>query len=88
MYTLEITKKFKSQFKKLSKKDRDLVYFVLEKLLNGEVLDWKYKDHQLSGQYAGTKECHIKPDLLLIYKKTESILVLTCLNVGSHSELF
>ncbi|WP_143428762.1 type II toxin-antitoxin system mRNA interferase toxin, RelE/StbE family [Helicobacter sp. 11S02596-1] len=42
----------------------------------------------MSGKYRGCEECHIKPNLLLIYKKQDDILVLTCLEAGSHSELF
>ncbi|WP_304418120.1 type II toxin-antitoxin system YafQ family toxin, partial [uncultured Helicobacter sp.] len=46
------------------------------------------KDHALKGEYIGFRECHIKPDLLLIYQKDKHILILTCIDVGSHSKLF
>ena len=87
-YTLEIAKNFKKQFKRLSKADGDLVYEVLGKLLNCEELDAKYRDHALTGNLSGTRECHVKPDLLLFYQRRESVLVLAALAVGSHSELF
>lgn len=87
-FTLGITRKFKSQFKKLSNKNAECIYAVLEKLLNDIPLERKYKDHALTGKLLGTRECHVKPDLLLIYKKTQSTLILTALGVGSHSELF
>lgn len=47
-----------------------------------------YKDHKLKGEYDGFRECHIEPDLLLIYKKEEKDLLLLCLGLGTHSKLF
>ena len=85
---IETSKKFKKQFKKLSSKNANLVLEIIEKLSNGEVLEQKYNDHNLSGNYKDFRECHIKPDLLLIYKKKEDVLILTCIDLGSHSELF
>ena len=61
---------------------------IIEKLSKGEVLEQKYNDHKLKGNYSEYRECHIKPDLLLIYKKKEDILILTYVDLGSHSELF
>ena len=52
------------------------------------MLEPKYKDHKLIGKYAGFRECHIKPDLLLIYKKENKTLILMCIALGSHSDLF
>ena len=51
-------------------------------------LDSNHQDHALQGEYTGYRECHIEPDLLLIYKKQDDILVLVCFRLGSHSELF
>ena len=48
----------------------------------------KYKDHALSGNYKNYRECHIKPDLLLIYKIEKSELILYAVHIGSHSDLF
>ncbi|EAJ1622669.1 type II toxin-antitoxin system YafQ family toxin [Campylobacter upsaliensis] len=48
----------------------------------------KYKDHALKGNLKTFRECHIKPDLLLIYQKLEKELILHCINVGKHSEIF
>ena len=87
-YEIETSKKFKKQFKKLSFKNANLVLEIIEKLSNGEVLEQKYNDHKLKGNYKDYRECHIKPDLLLIYKKKEEVLILTCIDLGSHSELF
>ena len=85
---IETSKKFKKQFKKLSSKNANLVLEIIEKLSNGEVLEQKYNDHKLKGNYSEYRECHIKPDLLLIYQRQEKILILPCISVGSHSELF
>ena len=61
---------------------------IIEKLSKGEVLEQKYNDHKLKGNYSEYRECHIKPDLLLIYKKKEDILILTYVDLVSHSKLF
>ncbi|HAP5041259.1 TPA: type II toxin-antitoxin system YafQ family toxin, partial [Enterococcus faecalis] len=53
-----------------------------------QTLPLKYKDHELTGNYIGTRECHIEPDWLLIYKIDGDKLILTLARIGSHSELF
>lgn len=87
-YTLEISKSFKKSFKKLSHKEREAFYQVSQKLLNGEELEAKYRDHPLKGRYIGFRECHLKPDLLLVYKIEDAKLILYCLDIGSHGDLF
>ncbi len=69
-------------------KDRELVDTIIERLCDDEILEPKYRDHKLKGSLRGLRECHIKPDLLLIYNKQEDVLILNALNLGSHSELF
>jgi mRNA interferase YafQ len=59
---------------------------VLFKLLNDIELETKYKDHQLKGNMKEFRECHIKPDLLLVYGIINDALELV--NIGSHSEVF
>ena len=54
---------------------------------NGETLDAKYKDHSLTGNYRGNRECHIEPDWLLIYEIRGDVLVLMLYRLGSYSEL-
>lgn len=88
MYIFKPTSRFKRQYKKLNQNDKQSAKAIINKLLNDEPLEPKHKDHKLTGQYEGFRECHIKPDLLLIYKKEERVLILTCLAIGSHSELF
>ncbi len=60
---------------------------VLVALATDEPLDARYRDHDLSGDWAGYRECHVKPDLLLIYRKSNSD-TLKLARLGSHSELF
>ena len=69
-------------------KTKKLTKDIIWQLANNEELASKYKDHALIGSYKGFRECHIKSDLLLIYKKQNEILLLTCVEIGSHSELF
>lgn len=88
MLKIDFAKSFKKSYKKLNKKDKELFAEVSLKLANNEILEPKYKDHALKGEYVGFRECHLKPDLLLIYQKQEDRLILYCLDIGSHSELF
>lgn len=59
---------------------------VLKLLINEEKLPEKYLDHPLSGNYIGCRECHLKPDALLIYWTDDEFVYLS--RIGSHSELF
>ncbi len=68
--------------------DIGLLTEVIRKLAAGEPLPAKNKDHPLSGDYAGCRECHITPDWLLIYETTDKELVLYLLRTGTHSDLF
>lgn len=87
MLKLVLTKQYKKSLKKLSPKDKDLVKIVVDKLLKGQTLDPKYKDHELSGQLKGKRDCHIKPDLILIYNIDKNYLILCLIDVGNHSNL-
>ncbi|RAX55620.1 type II toxin-antitoxin system YafQ family toxin [Helicobacter sp. 10-6591] len=88
MYGFRPSSRFKTQFKKLSNVDKALTRDVIERLLSGENLEPKHNDHALKGEFKDFRECHIKPDLLLIYQKDERVLVLVCIAIGSHSSLF
>jgi len=88
MYKIFRTSSFKKDYKKLNAKEKELLKTVIIKLSNGEELEEKYKDHSLVGNYLGCRECHIKPDLLLIYRIDNDILELALVRVGSHSKLF
>ena len=60
---------------------------MIELLANGTKLDEKYKDHLLTGDYGGFRECHITPDWLLVYQYMEQELLLLS-RTGTHSDLF
>ena len=76
-------KRMKKQGKKM-----ELLQTVIDDLLAEKVLDKKYRDHALTGNYAGFRECHILPDWLLIYAIDRGQLVLTASRTGTHSDLF
>jgi addiction module toxin, RelE/StbE family len=92
MRTIERSSIFKRDFKREAKGryrnalDRELID-VLDSLIHDRPLDACYSDHDLSGEWAGYRECHIKPNLLLIYRKSGAD-VLRLARLGSHSELF
>ena len=88
MYQIFRTNSFKKDYKKLSLNEKELLKCVIKELANKQKLDIKYKDHKLVGNYLGCRECHIKPDLLLIYRIDNNILELALTRVGSHSNLF
>lgn len=68
--------------------DLTLLDDVIDNLRQGKTLDGKYMEHILKGEYAGFRECHIKPDWLLIYFIEDDVLTLTLVDTGSHSDLF
>ena len=89
-YKIKYTRQFKKDLKLAKKQGKDIekLFDIIEKLANDEILEEKYRDHLLSGNFKGTRECHIEPDFLLIYEKFEDILVLSLVRIGSHSDLF
>lgn len=82
--------KFKKDYKLMKKqgKDVELLLDIVDILASEKPLEPKHKDHPLSGDYIGHRECHIQPDWLLIYKVDKGELILTLTRTGSHSELF
>jgi mRNA interferase YafQ len=88
MYTIFRTKSFKKQYKKLTPKEKESTKQIITLLANKATLPAKYKDHQLQGDLKDFRECHIKPDLLLIYKKIDDTLELALIQIGTHSALF
>ena len=91
-YEIKVTSKFKSDFKKISKQNKNLykIINVIEILANGLELNEKYKNHKLLNNkiYKDCYECHIEPDWLLIYKIEHNQLILLLFATGSHSDLF
>jgi mRNA interferase YafQ len=82
------TNQFKKDFKHAQKQGKNLAILkqALTTLAKNENLDVTFKDHPLRGNYAGTRECHLGPDWLLIYRINRNEIHL--LRTGSHSELF
>lgn len=66
----------------------ELLDAIIETLSMGDVLSPEYRDHELSGEWKGHRECHIQPDWLLIYLIDDTVLVLTLTRTGKHSDLF
>ena len=89
-YELVLTGRFKKGLKLAKKRGLDisLLADIVEKLLHKIPLEMKNKDHALSGNYKGYRECHIQPDWLLIYLIEEDILTLTLIDTGTHADLF
>lgn len=90
MCSIQFTNQFKKDLKLAKKqgKDLDKLFEVINILADEEKLDTKFKDHDLSGSYKGTRECHIEPDWLLIYEIDNNALILMLYRLGTHSELF
>ena len=86
---LNIENSFRNDTKRLYKRNilvQDEIAPIVEKLLNQEQLDPKYKDHALKGDYVGYRDCHIKSDLVLVYKIQNDTLFLS--RIGRHSDIF
>ena len=89
-YGVKFTNQFKKDLKLAKKQNKDLdkLFDVVNVLADGGILDARYRDHDLSGDYKGTRECHIEPDWLLVYELRDEVLVLMLYRLGTHSELF
>ncbi len=90
MLTIKYHVSFKKDYKSVVKRGYNikLLEDIIKKLANGETLSEKHKDHALSGDYTGCRECHITPDWLLIYEIDNGELILYLTRTGSHSDLF
>lgn len=94
MRTIKLTSRFKKDLKRERKGryrstlEADL-FGVMDMLSSDAVLPEKYRDHALTGDWKDHRDCHIKPDLVLIYQKTDDdeLLILQLVRLGSHSEL-
>ena len=84
------TTQFKKDDKLAMKRhmDMDLLDHIIRALSRGETLPERNKDHSLTGDWVGHRECHIQPDWLLVYRMEEDVLVLTLARTGTHSDLF
>jgi mRNA interferase YafQ len=85
---IHYTTQFKKDYKRIKRQNKDLskLRTVIEILADGQLLEPKYQDHQLSGNWKGHRDCHIEPDWILIYRISVDDLYLE--RTGSHSDLF
>lgn len=90
MLKIVLSNQFKKDLKLAAKRGYklDLLEKVVDKIANNIKLENKYKDHILTGNYVGFRECHIQPDWLLIYRIEDDALILFLSRTGSHSDLF
>lgn len=93
MFNIVASNKFLKDLKLLKKRNPSdfelLQNFVNYLAIHGaKGIDRKYKAHKLKGEYAGYWECHVKPDLLLIWDENTEIMLLALARTGTHSDLF
>lgn len=89
-YRVKPTAKFQKDLKRIQKRSYDLTLLtsVIKKLSSGEDLSVKFRDHDLTGDYSKCRECHIAPDWLLIYERSDADALLYLIRTGTHSDLF
>ena len=90
MYNVLPSNTFRKELKTMIKRGYDIALLdeIVTKLANGEELPERNRDHALTGNYKGCRECHIKPDWLLIYQIADEELILYLTRTGTHSDLF
>ncbi len=90
MRTFSRTSQFKKDVKRADKRGKDMAKLkaVLELLIEGEPLPEQLKDHPLRGNFAGSRDCHIEPDWVLIYTLSEKDAHVCFERTGTHSDLF
>jgi mRNA interferase YafQ len=88
--TFSRSSQFKKDVKRAEKRGKDLskLKALLELLIAGEALPAEYKDHPLCGEFAGSRDCHVEPDWILIYSLTEKDKHIRFERTGTHSDLF
>lgn len=81
---------FKKDFKRAIRRGKDpaKIQGVVKLLCSRQPLPPDLRDHPLKGDYIGYRDCHVEPDLVLIYRIDHGQLQLICLRLGSHSDLF
>ncbi len=90
MREIYIHSRFKKDLKRIKKRGLPLseLQDVIDMLAEDIPLPARYRDHALTGQFTGLRECHIRPDWLLIYRLYEDKLVLSLTHTGTHADLF
>ena len=89
-YNIRPTVKFQKDLKRIQRRGYNIALLteIIKKLAAGEDLPTKNKDHNLTDDFIGCRECHITPDWLLIYELVDDELILYLTRTGTHSDLF
>ena len=89
-YEIKPSHTFKKELKQAQKRGLDIskLVSVVNALAEGKTLEAKYKDHALTGNYKGYRECHIQPDWLMVWEQSDEEMTLLFLQTGTHSDLF
>lgn len=90
MLRTQTTKQFEKDFKRMIKRGKDMekIKTVMRRLANEEILDTRHRDHKLTGDFEGFRECHIEPDWLLVYRINKRDNSIIFLRTGSHADIF
>lgn len=90
MFRFITTNRFEKDYKLMQRRGKEISKLdaIVRKLVHGEALDMKYKDHALKGDYKDRRECHIEPDWLLIYKIDKNKKAIIFERTGSHADIF
>lgn len=90
MLDVMATARFKKDMKLVLKRglNAQRLWDVVTLLRQQQPLPDQYRDHALTGDYTGFRECHIQPDWLLVYRVQADVLILTLARTGTHSDLF
>ena len=88
-YGVRKTSRYKKSLKRMLKRGKDIskIVDVVRILATGETLPPQYRDHALSGDLAGLRDCHVENDWVLFYKIEDNILILTLVDTGTHADL-
>lgn len=90
MYKIEFTHQYLKDIRLARKRqlDESKLNNIIQLLSQGQTLPRQNKDHALTGQYTGFRECHIQPDWLLIYSTNHSVQIVRLIRTGTHTDLF
>lgn len=90
MLKIQTTNQFERDYKRIVKQCKDInkLITIMDMLSQQKLLDNRYRDHKLKGNYIGHRECHIEPDWLLVYKINQNEEIIIFVRTGSHADIF
>jgi mRNA interferase YafQ len=91
MYVLKPTARYKKSLRHIARNPKFRIReleTVIDTLAKGKMLAPHYKDHALKGKWEGIRECHVRNDILLLYRREQDALILLLVDIGTHSSLF